>query len=149
MIVIIIEQLFFSFLASISFGIIFNIPRRFLMYCGFIGMVGWLCNWLLLQTQENLALSNFFATLTIGMLCLVFSRRLKTPVIILTTPAVVPLVPGAAAYMMIRYLLEQDYVKSLQALIDVIWISGAIVVGLMAVKILEKIFKQNMRYKFK
>lgn len=37
-----IQQLITSFVASAAFGIIFNVPKKALLQCGFAGMVGWL-----------------------------------------------------------------------------------------------------------
>ena len=31
-----------SFIAAAAFGVIFNAPRKSLIYCGLVGMVGWL-----------------------------------------------------------------------------------------------------------
>lgn len=38
----IVQQLLTSFIASAAFGIIFNIPKKLLINCGFVGMVGWI-----------------------------------------------------------------------------------------------------------
>ncbi|HBY89995.1 MAG TPA: hypothetical protein DEO37_06120 [Aerococcaceae bacterium] len=40
-----IEQIVFSFIASVSFGIILNGPRRGIVFGGIAGTLGWMSFW--------------------------------------------------------------------------------------------------------
>ena len=131
------EQIVLSFIASVAFGIILNSPKRGIIYCGLVGSVGWVSFWASNQYFNDLAVSNFIGSLVIGLLCIYLSRKLRLPVITINTPAIVPLVPGGAAYMSVRSLVEENYIESINYLMDVLWTAGAIVLGFMVVKLIE------------
>lgn len=135
------EQIVLSFIASVAFGIILNSPKRGIIYCGLVGSVGWVSFWASNQYFNDLAVSNFIGSLVIGLLCIYLSRKLRLPVITINTPAIVPLVPGGAAYMAVRSLVEEHYIESINYLMDVLWTAGAIVLGFMVVKLIENSLK--------
>lgn len=132
-----IEQIIFSFIASVSFGIILNGPRRGVFFGGIAGTLGWMSFWVINRAIDDLAISNFVGSVVIGLICIILSRKLRLPVITLNTPAVVPLVPGGAAYMAVRSVVEENYMASVNYVMDVLWTAGAIVLGFMVVKLIE------------
>lgn len=131
------EQIVLSFIASVAFGIILNSPKRGIIYCGLVGSIGWVSFWASNQYFDDLAVANFIGSVVIGLLCIYLSRKLRLPVITINTPAIVPLVPGGAAYMSVRSLVEENYIESINYLMDVLWTAGAIVLGFMVVKLIE------------
>ena len=132
-----IEQIIFSFIASVSFGIILNGPRRGVFFGGIAGTLGWMSFWVINRAIDDLAISNFVGSVVIGLICIVLSRKLRLPVITLNTPAIVPLVPGGAAYMAVRSVVEENYMAGMNYVMDVLWTAGAIVLGFMVVKLIE------------
>lgn len=134
---VLLEQILFSFLASVAFGIILNSPRRGIFFCGLAGTLGWVSFWGSNHLVEDLAISNFIGSVAIGLFCIYLSRKLRLPVITLNTPAIVPLVPGGAAYMAVRSAVEENYVAGVSYMMDVMWTAGAIVLGFMVVKLIE------------
>ncbi|MGO4940688.1 threonine/serine exporter family protein [Fundicoccus sp. Sow4_D5] len=138
-----IEQIVFSFFASIAFGIILNSPRRGIFYCGLAGSMGWVSFWGVNRLVGDLAIANFIGSVVIGLICIYLSRKLRLPVITLNTPAIVPLVPGGAAYMAVRSTVEENYVQGANYMMDVVWTAGAIVLGFMVVKLIENGIKAS------
>lgn len=136
-----IEQIVFSFIASVSFGIILNGPRRGILFGGIAGTLGWMSFWAINQVINDLAISNFVGSVVIGLICIYLSRKLRLPVITLNTPAIVPLVPGGAAYMAVRSVVEENYIDGANYMMDVAWTAGAIVLGFMVVKLIENEIK--------
>lgn len=132
-----IEQIIFSFIASVSFGIILNGPRRGVFFGGIAGTLGWVSFWAINRAIGDLAISNFVGSVVIGLICIVLSRKIRLPVITLNTPAIVPLVPGGAAYMAVRSVVEENYMAGVNYVMDVLWTAGAIVLGFMVVKLIE------------
>lgn len=132
-----IEQIIFSFIASVSFGIILNGPRRGVFFGGIAGTLGWMSFWVINRAIDDLAISNFVGSIVIGLICIILSRKLRLPVITLNTPAIVPLVPGGAAYMAVRSVVEENYMAGMNYVMDVLWTAGAIVLGFMVVKLIE------------
>ncbi len=99
-------HLLFSFLATVTFGIITNIPRKALVACGITGMTGWMIYYLLTQTFDaSQTFANFLGTVGLGIASIFFSRYKKMPMIIFYIPSLVPLVPGGPAYQAVRSIL--------------------------------------------
>lgn len=139
----IIEQVVFSFIASVAFGIILNGPRRSIWFCGLAGTIGWVSFWAVNRLLDELAIANFIGSVLIGLICIYLSRKLRLPVITLNTPAIVPLVPGGAAYMAVRSAVEENFSLAANYMMDVVWTSGAIVLGFMVVKLIENSLKKR------
>ena len=91
-------QTTFSYLGTIAFAIMINIPRRALNACGLCGMAGWLTFWLLYQVGSGRMVANVMGSLILGVMGLYFARKKKMPAILFNIPGIVPLVPGATAY---------------------------------------------------
>lgn len=138
-----IEQIVFSFVASVAFGVILNGPRRGIFFCGIAGSMGWISFWVMNRLVEDLAIANFVGSVVIGLICIYLSRKLRLPVITLNTPAIVPLVPGGAAYMAVRSAVEENYIEAANYMMDVVWTAGAIVLGFMVVKLIENEMKER------
>lgn len=68
---------FFSFISTVAFGIITNIPKRSLLATGLTGAIGWMVYWLLRQNAQGLGFSNFVAAIAIGCFSIFFRGVLK------------------------------------------------------------------------
>lgn len=95
-------QLLFSYLATVAFAIIINVPRKALNLAGWAGMMGWLAYWLLMEVGSGRMMANLVGAFVIGLCGIFFARYKKMPVIIFNIPGFVPLVPGAVAYQAVR-----------------------------------------------
>lgn len=72
-------HLLFSFLATVTFGIITNIPRKALVACGITGMTGWMIYYVLTQTFDaSQTFANFLGTVGLGIASIFFSRYKKS-----------------------------------------------------------------------
>ena len=94
-------------IATISFGITFQMPRRH----GLTGAVGWM---VYIFGVELFALSPAIATLVATLpltgCARFFSIRHKAPVTIFLLPGIFPLVPGAGIYYTAYYFLQGEEV---------------------------------------
>ena len=98
-------------IATISFGITFQMPRRHYLACGLTGAVGWmvyiLCYDLLGVTAPVAVL---IATLPLTLGARFFSVYHKAPVTVFLLPGIFPLVPGAGIYYTAYYFLQGEEV---------------------------------------
>ena len=98
-------------IATISFGITFQMPRRHYLACGLTGAVGWM---VYIFGVELFALSPAIATLVATLpltgCARFFSIRHKAPVTIFLLPGIFPLVPGAGIYYTAYYFLQGEEV---------------------------------------
>ncbi|MBO8171531.1 MAG: threonine/serine exporter family protein [Bacillaceae bacterium] len=136
-----IEQLFTSFIASAGFGIIFNVPKKSLLKCGFVGMIGWLIYLSFTERQFDPVLGTLVASFFVALMSQVFARVEKLPMTIFSVSGIIPLVPGGLAYDTMRHFMMNDYNMALQLAAKVLMISGAIAVGL----VFSEVFHQIVR----
>lgn len=96
-----------SFIGTVAFSHLFNVPRKHYFYCGLVGAVGYLCFCLL-----NLRVASAFATFVATMVVVLCSRILtvlrKCPITIYLISGIFPLVPGASVYNTAYYFVVNN-----------------------------------------
>ncbi|OWR27136.1 hypothetical protein CDO73_23070 [Saccharibacillus sp. O23] len=131
-----------SFFAASSFVILFNAPKKSLLQCGLVGMLGWVL-YVAVRGEIGEAPATLAASLLVGILCQLFAKIYRTPVIIFSVAGVIPLVPGGMAYNAMRRFVENQYDQALQIGAQTLMIAGAIAAGL----VLSEVLNQMMRPK--
>lgn len=120
-----------SFVTTLGFSILYNIPRKTIIPAGFTGAIGWTSYFFLVN---YLGIVDFLATVIasffIAFASQIFARKLKTPVIIFTLPGLIPLVPGGSAYNMMRAFVEGSMNLGLEYGINTFLTAGALALGL-------------------
>ncbi|WP_439818837.1 threonine/serine exporter family protein [Weissella paramesenteroides] len=119
----------FSFLSTVGFGIITNVPRRVLFLAGITGACGWTVYLLTVQVTGNIILQNFLAALTIGLLGNVSAILTKAPVNMMYVPGLVSLVPGIVIYTSLKEFTLGHYLSAGRSLIKTLVIAMAIDIG--------------------
>ncbi|WP_086348077.1 threonine/serine exporter family protein [Candidatus Enterococcus clewellii] len=135
-------QFLFSYLGTVAFGVITNIPRKALNVCGITGALGWMIFILTRNLEVGDEFANFFSALCIGLLSIYFSRKKKMPTIIFNIPSLVPLVPGGPAYQAVRNFVLDNYISGLHSTMTVIMTAGSIAAGFMVTSMVEKLLKR-------
>lgn len=125
----IVIQILCSYLATLGFGIIVNIPHRALNSCGLVGVLGWITYLLIKGANGGTMLANAVAALMIGLSSIFMARRLKMPMILFNIPSLVPLVPGGQAYKAVRNFAVGNDLAAISDLVQVVMIAGAIAMG--------------------
>jgi uncharacterized membrane protein YjjB (DUF3815 family) len=139
----IIEQLATSFIASGAFGIIFNAPKKSLIKCGLVGMMGWALYIVLVDNQVDTILATFASSFFIAVISQFFAKIYKTPIIIFSVAGIIPLVPGGLAYDAMRNFVENDYNGALQLAAKAFMISGAIAMGLVFSEVINQMIRRS------
>ena len=134
----VIQQLITSFIASASFGVLFNVPKNRLIQGGISG-----CGWLDLLLSASgkgfdSVAASLMASIIIGIIGQIFARIYKMPVIIFNVAGIIPLVPGGLAYDAMRHFVVNDYGTALQLGAKAFLISGGIAVGLITSEVLKR-----------
>ncbi|MDR0921657.1 MAG: threonine/serine exporter family protein [Lactobacillales bacterium] len=135
------QEVFFSFLATMAFAVVCNVSRYALIYCGATGAAGWLVYWIIIQLGGNMPIATLAGSLVVAFFSSFFAKKAKMPVTVFNIPGIVPLVPGALAYEAVRSLAQGDYYPAIQIGTDVVMSAGAIALGL----ILAEVFNHNIR----
>ena len=135
-------SIFFSYIATTAFAVLFNAPKRTLIPVGLIGAVGWSV-YLLMRDYFSYSspLSIFCGTVVLSLMSELFARIYKQPVTLFTIPGIVPLVPGLPIYQGMYYMIMSAYSIGIEKLIKASMEAGAISLGILLVSGLFRIFK--------
>lgn len=134
-------QLILSYVATVTFAIITNVPKRALNACGITGTFGWMAYWTVLQTDSGIGASTLAGTFVVAVLSHTFAKYKKMPITIFNVPGIVPLVPGGLAYQAVRNFVLGDYTEAIGISVQVTVVAGAIAAGLM----LSEVFNHSIR----
>lgn len=141
----IITQFIVSFFSTAGIAIIFNVPRKTLFHCGFVGVIGWMIYYLLTEQGLDVVDASFFSSFIIAIVAHLYARRFKMPMIIFIVAGIIPLVPGGMAYNAMRNVVEDDYLQGLQYGLKAFLITGAIVMGLVFAEVLMQFVFRAIR----
>ncbi|WP_078556510.1 threonine/serine exporter family protein [Bacillus alkalicellulosilyticus] len=122
--------LILCYLATFSFGILFNVPLRALYIGALVGCFSWITFQALPQLGVSIILATAIASLLSATVSHFLAKRFRIPVTNFTIPAIIPLVPGSKAYFTMRAFVEREYLLGLELGIDTMFQAGAIAAGL-------------------
>ncbi|MEF9967093.1 MAG: threonine/serine exporter family protein [Longicatena sp.] len=137
-----------SFMATLGFGILFNIKGKKLIFAGIGGAIGGV----LYHLGLNLGLSNMMAMFTasvgFSLYSEILARICKTPVTTFVICALIPLVPGGGMYRMMLQAIQGDVMQALTIGLETLSIAGVLVLGILLVStIMKAIYKPKRCYK--
>jgi len=133
------SHLITSLVASSTFGIIFNVPKKSLIKCGFVGMIGWMLYIFLFLQGVDAVYATLAASFLVAVISHIFAKVYKNPVIIYSIVGIIPLVPGGIAYNAMRNFVENEYSTALPLAARAFMISGAIAFGLVLSEVLNQL----------
>lgn len=132
---------FYSFIASIAFGIQFNIRFRHLIAAA----VGGIVSQVILSAAElggNSAFAcYFFSACAISAYSEFLAKRLHVPVNMYLVIAIIPLVPGKMIYQAMITLVNGDTQGFAQECASTFGVAGAIALGVFAVSSAVRVFR--------
>ncbi|MGL5694937.1 MAG: threonine/serine exporter family protein [Peptostreptococcaceae bacterium] len=130
----------YATLATVGFSVFLNAPKSTLFPCGLTGGIGWAVFYYLVTLTSNDILANFIASLLVSLLSEILARKLKQPAIIFIIPGIIPLVPGLGMYNTMLYLVQNNFDLAISKGANVLFVGGAISLGLLVVTSLVKTF---------
>lgn len=128
----------FAFISTIGFAIFLKAPKLTLIPSGFIGGIGWAVYYSIVTATDNNIASNFIAAILISLFSEIFARKLKQPAIVFIIPGIILLVPGLGMYNTMLYLVQTNYTDAIAKGSDVLFVAGAISMGVLVVTSLFK-----------
>lgn len=124
-----IANMFCSFVGTIAFSILFNVPSKYYKYCGFTGMTGWMCLYFCSDIIKG-PFATFLATLLVVLCSRIFAVWRKCPITVFLISGIFPLVPGAAVYYTAYNFVMNDLSLALDSGIHALKTAFAIVLGI-------------------
>lgn len=128
-----------GFLATVGFGVLFNIKGKKLLLAGIGGMLGGVIYTFCKQSQCPEALALFYAGVGFALYSEIFARICRTPVTTFIICALIPLVPGKGMYETMRYAVSGDAQTALQTGLDTLIYAGALALGIIFVSTLMRL----------
>lgn len=130
----ILSNLFCSFVGTVGFAIMYNVPKRYYVSCGMTGMAGWI---VYLSTSSisyvSAAAGSFFGALVVVLMSRMLSVKMKCPITIFLISGILPLVPGAGIYHTVYYIVTNQLTQAGFEGIESLKIAFAIVMGIVIV----------------
>jgi len=102
-------------IAAIGFAILFNVPRRTILTIWALGALGGLIKFSAMSFDVGIVFASFFGASVIGFVSVTMAHLKKSPPLIFSIPAVIPMVPGFFAYKMMLGLMALTDVENTDA----------------------------------
>ena len=101
------KEILSAVVGTVSFSVLFGVPREYYPYCGFIGGAGWL-----VYCLAELVLPGsgpcFAATAVVILLSRIAAVMKRCPVTIFLIAGIFPLVPGAGVYWTVYHIVMEE-----------------------------------------
>ncbi len=132
-----------AFIGVVAVAVTFGVPRKFLVYSGLAGAVGWLVYLLLKKADWSEVISMFFAAMMVSLISHSFARILKAPVTLFLIPGIIPLVPGVAMYRIVYHLITNNSGLVNYYFREAILIAGMIALAIFIMDTIFRIFQKK------
>lgn len=120
-------------IGAVGFAILFNVrgKRLFLFFLG--GALDWAVYLLCTENGCSMFLGLMLATMTAAVSSEVLARVIRTPVLLLLVPMLIPLIPGGDLYRCMDGLVRSDYDRFVLYGTNAVTAAGAICLGIICV----------------
>ncbi len=129
---------------SLGFAVLFGVSDRKLSWIAVGSGLGWAVCLLCVANGYGMFIGLFFASLFVAAISEISARVLKTPVILMLVPMLIPEIPGGDLYYTMSHLVQRQYVEFWNSSNQVLLEAGAIALGIILASYLAK-FLQNIR----
>lgn len=143
------EILIGSFIASLGFGILFNIKGKKLVMAAVGGSIGGVAYQACLNIGASELSAMFIASICFSLYSEILARTAHTPVTTFIICALIPLVPGGGMYRTMLAAIQGDIMKALTIGLDTITIAGALVLGILLVSTIMKAITKRKKLEVK
>lgn len=130
-------HLVLGFLASISFAILFHVPKKHVVTSAMVGAIGWTV-FVAVKLSIGAFVAGFAASCIIGLFADICARKFHQAATVYIIPGIICLVPGAGMYYTTLYLINGEMSMAADKCVETLMMAGCISVGLL---IEESIFR--------
>ena len=113
-------QLVVSFTGSLGFAALFNIHGKKLWFAALGGCLSWAVYLIVGIWTSSPYICGFWSTVTITLYAECMARIHKTPVTVFLVSATIPLIPGAALYRTMNWMMMQEW-EPIQFFLRQVW----------------------------
>lgn len=106
LLLLLIDDAFFSAIPAVGFAMVFNVPTRMLGFCAIGGALAHSLRTLMMQWGIGIEWGTLIASSTIGLIGVYWSRRYLIPRPVFTVASIIPMIPGSYAFTTVIGILE-------------------------------------------
>lgn len=128
----------FSFISSVSFAIVCDVPKKTLVTGGVIGAIGWCGYWEMWSHGQSVFMSSLVCSLLLANISQICAIKFKNPLTVYFVPGLVPVVPGVTIYDAFRTLLLDEYSASAHIFLNSLYGAVGLAAGII---IADSIFR--------
>lgn len=125
-----------SLICSVAFALVFKINARHLPYAGIAGALAYFVYYTVEYSAAPLFVAAFASTAFTALFSEVYARIKYAPVIVLLSPGVIPIVPGADIYYTMQHLLIGEWAIALEYLARTLSAGLGIAAGIVVVSVI-------------
>lgn len=140
-------QIITAVIGSISYCIIFNIKTDKLPIIAIGSGLGWILYLIFFYFNKNKVMTLFITSLILSLFAEILARKIKTPVIVLLVPFLIPLFPGSDLYYTMYNLVTNNIDKFIYYFSIVMKEAAAISFGIILITSVIQIFFKFKKYK--
>ena len=131
----------YSFIASLAFGIQFDIRFKHIAAAAIGGIISQLIFSVTELTESSELMGYFIASCAISLYAEILARRLKVPVNMYLVISIIPLVPGGYIYQAMITLIGGNTAEFMDRCANTFAIAGSIAMGVFAVSSLVRLVR--------
>jgi uncharacterized membrane protein YjjB (DUF3815 family) len=122
------EVSFWSGIAAVGFGLLFNIPKNSVLTVFLLGFGAGFIKFLLIHFNVHVVLGSFLAAFFVGIISIPIAHKIHQPPVVFSIPPVIPMIPGYFAYetvlSIMNFLFTEGDVNKRALLVDAIFTNG-------------------------
>ncbi len=96
-----------SFGGTVGFSILFNVPKKYYIWCGITGVAGWMM-YCIMETMSSVTTASFIGTMVVVLMSRVLAVYKKCPITIFLVSGIFPLIPSSNVYYTAYYLFQNE-----------------------------------------
>lgn len=123
-------QVIASFIAVFCFSISLEVPKKFIIITGMIGVVGWITYLIAVALNLSVILSSFISALVVAVISVILSKIFKAVTTIFFIPGILPIVPGVAMYKTVYAMINNHTNDIVYYLLQALLIAGGIALAI-------------------
>lgn len=136
-------QLLMALLATISFAVMYHVPKKALISAGLVGTGAWLFRNAFESIGITAVTGAFVGALFVAVASELLARLQKLPGTVFIVSGIITLVPGISALNTMRSFMGGDYLGGIANATQTILIAGAVAAGLVVAGALTRMDRRK------
>jgi len=123
-------QFIWAFLAILGFSVRVNLKGVKILFTSLAGGLCWAFYLIALYYNRSVLFSVFIAIILVCIYCEIVAPRLRTPVSVFVTCAIIPLVPGRGLFQSMQFYIAGNNVQASKSILETLLIAGTISIAI-------------------